>query len=519
MNVASNVARATVITSAQRLRRNIYLVNVQCSAYQMILTSSEPHDSTTSAAKSPSAVATGKTATATTATTATTAADTKGATTTRLDVSKDLVGQKVLHVPLGSVVTPRQAKQWRIEWHCCESGSKGMTKSDTDGNNDNGQQQQQQRNTAALLLLRVVPRLIDGCWSQGAIVPNYAPEQPPTDEQYAAGVEHILYAYTVPLPSEMIPLSQPRPFVDLLQNRRLLRALLRVRVVIQFVPAIDSAHDKEDAWHCWRDERTQMQLSAIWHGCLSRRRALVYDAKAACGAALSAQQLLRLSKRSDCGFQLLPLLSKDNETLYSFVSHNERFLHSESQPQGANARKVYASGGGGNSSSSNGSGGKRFEDARRQPSRQMSQQQMPFGRRRRRGCSTSLESERAMDQRHILQQHGVNRGLLGGAGAGAGGAGTKIKQRSHRQHLGQHYNDVDDWELDLFAQRLLRIVDQSVPGDAVGIIVRPFDVEATAYIEQKCPYMMCKVAAFVPALSRLWPRPDRKQVLTHSSLL
>lgn len=62
--------------------------------------------------------------------------------------------------------------------------------------------------------------------------------------------------------------------------------------------------------------------------------------------------------------------------------------------------------------------------------------------------------------------------------------------------------DVSDSELHHFAQRLLALVDAIAPCDACGILVRPYDLQTTALVEQECPYMMHNIAAFVPAASR-----------------
>ena len=70
--------------------------------------------------------------------------------------------------------------------------------------------------------------------------------------------------------------------------------------------------------------------------------------------------------------------------------------------------------------------------------------------------------------------------------------------RSKRTHQKPYLGDIGEEALLNFAQKLLRVVKRLAPNDSVGVLIRPYDLQATALVEQACPYMLQHVGAFVP---------------------
>lgn len=427
------IIRPTYVTGVKEIRDNVFLVNLQCSAYQTIVQAKEI-----------------------------------------------LVGRKVLYVPLDSLLYCGDARDWQIDWHCA------LTTTPNDK-----------------VMMRVVPRNIDGYWSQGALVlqhPMIVTEEDRERERekereerqkekekrkerdkdrvwdeddWGWGDDYTVYAQKEKNKRDRVLfaplfLSLHSAFVDLMQNRTLLRTMVQVRVIVQLIP-------KNCTFVEWEEDGfvyyglSPCPASASSSASAQQPKRMAYDCRLkSTNIYLSAKQLLRQAKQFPSSVSLLPVISNSNHTIPSFLESYQQTTQQQQQQQPQR---------------------KRGRETERQGSSERWQHKNDRGSEK-----GSVERQREKDERDKV--NGVKRKNI---------TATSPWNNNHKNPRRRYqpcFYDVDDAEVDQLAQEFLALVDQIVPSDAIGVIVRPFDLEENAFVEQRCPYMQLKCAAFVPALSR-----------------
>ena len=438
------------------------------------------------------------------------------------------VGQRVLLLPLGSVLRVDDAKALRVHWHCESVRTQQYERRDATGADDE--------------YCCVVPRCIGGRWSQAAIalVPKARPHCSATLRQLVDAENTLKNSHTINyvavrrlehtanLARQLFSINLhsagmcrdlcgsrlARLSVDLCSNANLLRTLINVSVLIQAIPAeqgksalIESVTDTltTDANNV---AESAFQVFSIEH----RRRKHVYDVRCTeTGGFLSGIQLLREAKRQR--WTLLPRVSQRSITLRQFLLQSEvraaRRASNRYHDLPRNVGTALHSGGRTARSdaerwSTTNAAGRRLHDNRRRPAPVQQQSQRHASERSISTANSSWRSERLSSVQSATTQHASNKSetAVGNAAYTTAPSGTQI------EHVGDSLLvDMDDDALDNAAQRLLRVVDRLLPADAIGILIRPIDTRAQAFIEQQCPYMRFKLGAFVPALSRFSPSP------------
>ena len=377
----SQFARRTALTSVERFNRTTCLVAVECACYCAAMRTTS--DATSGVA----------------------------------------AGDEVFFVPLGATMPRAVASACNILWHC--------NATTVDDEYD-------------ATRVCVVPRRLDNAhWSLAAVC-----AATPTTECAFDSVGQLRTLLQVvdcsgaQKPSLLPLVAESRiaahatmhrncfAAVDLLLNPNLLRTLLHSCVSVHMVPRLAST-----VVHTCCDSARRYEFHIV-RGAASSAQAFVVDAFAIDAPnkrrALSAQQLERLLHRTPniVDASLLPILTRNRQTLAAFVAQTERRITHK------NNGAVRA----GSASDS---------------------------------LPTHSESLAAND-RNVCQESA--------------------------------FSNVPDRVLGHFARRLLALVDELAPSDAIGILLRPYDLQSTALIEQECPYMLHNVAAFVPALSRFCER-------------